>query len=103
MSEVQSASVEVKARSASVSDADFIKAIIAANGEKTNQEVADSLGMKLGSFNTRYSVVTNRLSEDGVSLPGLKRRAGAGRAKSKLTADAVKELLKKMQEPAKSE
>jgi len=97
MSEIQNA--VVKARAASVSDEKFIDTIIEADGQKTNQQIADMLGMKLASFSTRYSTVNTRLAKSGTFLPGLKRRASStGRAKSKLTPEQVQQKLAKYNE-----
>jgi len=74
-----------KVKKAHVADSVFIPTVVrvCTNGG-SHQDVADELGMAVGSVATRLSNIRKRFKEDGVDcpLPGFQRGNGGNRRKA---------------------
>jgi hypothetical protein len=86
--------MDATTRRVSVSQKDFIEAImIGASNKFTNEQVAETLKMNIGSFTTRKSQIERELGKSNITLPKLSRKPSSGRTKSKMTSDEVRALL----------
>ena len=90
-------STDITERNESVSGKDFETAYIKGCAEKkTREEIAASLGMKVGSFRTRESQVRKKWAERGIVLP--KPVSQQGRGGSGEAAHSFEDMQRLLQE-----
>lgn len=87
--------VEKKERRAAVGEKKFLEAYIPmAKAGKTRREIAEKLGMEIGSFRQREQAIRKYWKENGVKLPEPTSEQGHGDGRGRVSFEEMQDLLK---------